>query len=143
MTGIIFSILAGIFMTIQGVFNTRSSEKIGLWETNLLVQGTGFLLTLIIFFIAKNGDMKRIGEVNKLYLTGGVLGTAIIYTVMKGISELGPTYSIGTILIAQLSSAAIIDALGAFGTKQISFHYTKIIGIALMIIGIIVFKLKA
>lgn len=50
MTGIIFSILAGIFMTIQGVFNTRSSEKIGLWETNLLVQGTGFLLTLIIFF---------------------------------------------------------------------------------------------
>lgn len=87
--------------------------------------------------------MKRIGEINKLYLTGGVLGTAIIYTVMKGISELGPTYSIGTILIAQLSSAAIIDALGAFGTKQISFHYTKIIGIALMIIGIIVFKLKA
>lgn len=97
MLGIIFSIIAGVAMSFQGVFNTRLGEKIGLWETNVIVQGTGLILTFIILLFVGNGNFKNIKEANKLYLLGGALGVVIIYTVMKGISELGPTYSIATI----------------------------------------------
>jgi transporter family-2 protein len=129
-------------MSLQGVFNTRVSEKIGLWETNVFVQGTAFLLTLIILLIAGNGNFKAIKEVNKLYLLGGALGAIIIFTVMKGISSLGPTYSIATILVAQLLAAGIIDSFGLFGATQLKFVLTKYIGIAIMIVGIVVFKWK-
>ncbi|KAJ53079.1 transporter family-2 protein [Clostridium tetanomorphum] len=142
MLGIIFSIIAGVAMSFQGVFNTRLGEKIGLWETNVIVQGTGLILTFIILLFVGNGNFKNIKEANKLYLLGGALGVVIIYTVMKGISELGPTYSIATILVAQLTSAAIIDAFGLFGSEQIKFGWIKLIGIAVMIIGIIIFKWK-
>ncbi|MCX7950472.1 MAG: DMT family transporter [Clostridiales bacterium] len=142
MLGIVFSILAGLLMSIQGVFNTRCSEKIGLWETNIVVQITGFIFTLIILLIVGNGDFKKITQVNKLYLLGGIIGVLIIYFVMRGISDLGPTYSISTILVAQLITAAFIDFFGLFGAEKISFHFTKIIGVILMISGIIVFKLK-
>ena len=74
-------------MSLQGVFNTRVSEKIGLWETNVFVQGTGLILTLIILLIAGNGNFKAIKEVNKLYLLGGVLGAIIIFSVMQGITN--------------------------------------------------------
>lgn len=140
--GIIFSILAGILMSLQGVFNTRLNEKIGIWEANVIVQAVGFALTLIIMLIAGNGDFKKIHDVNKLYLLGGVFGAMIIFTVIKGISELGPTYSIATILVAQLLAAAAIDAFGWFDTKQIPFRLTNIIGVVVMIIGIIIFKWK-
>lgn len=140
--GIVFSILAGFLMSIQGVFNTRCSEKIGLWETNILVQITGFIFTLVILLIVGNGDFKKITQVNKLYLLGGVIGVLIIYFVMRGISELSPTYSVSTILIAQLITAAAIDFFGIFGTEKVPFHYTKIIGVILMVAGIIIFKLK-
>jgi transporter family-2 protein len=129
-------------MSLQGVFNTRTSEKIGLWETNVFVQGTGFLLTLIILLVAGDGNLKAIKEVNKLYLLGGALGAIIIFTVMKGISSLGPTYSIATILVAQLLAAGIIDSFGIFGATQLKFALTKYIGIAIMIVGIVVFKWK-
>jgi transporter family-2 protein len=129
-------------MSLQGVFNTRTSEKIGLWETNVFVQGTGFLLTLIILLVAGDGNFKAIKEVNKLYLLGGALGAIIIFTVMKGISSLGPTYSIATILVAQLLAAGIIDSFGIFGATQLKFALTKYIGIAIMIVGIVVFKWK-
>lgn len=142
MLGIVFSILAGLLMSIQGVFNTRCSEKIGLWETNIVVQITGFIFTLIILLIVGNGDFKKITQVNKLYLLGGIIGVLIIYFVMRGISDLGPTYSISTILVAQLITAAVIDFFGLFGAEKVSFHFTKIIGVILMISGIIVFKLK-
>lgn len=140
--GIIFSIIAGIAMSLQGVFNTRTSEKMGLWETNTFVQGSAFILTLIIVLIAGNGNFKEIKNVNKLYLTGGILGAIIIYTVMMGIENLGPTYSIATILVAQLTAAGIIDTFGLFGSEQIKFGLTKYIGVAMMIVGIVIFKWK-
>ncbi|WP_291634431.1 DMT family transporter [Clostridium sp.] len=129
-------------MSLQGVFNTRVSEKIGLWETNVFVQGTGLILTLIILLIAGNGNFKAIKEVNKLYLLGGVLGAIIIFSVMIGISNMGPTCSIAIILVSQLLAAGIIDRFGMFGAQQIKFALSKFIGIGIMIVGIIVFKWK-
>jgi transporter family-2 protein len=142
MMGIISSIIAGICMSLQGVFNTRASEKIGLWETNTIVQGSAFIITLVIVLIIGNGNIKAIKEVNKIYLLGGVLGAVIIFTVMLGIENMGPTYSIATILVAQLTAAGIIDAFGLFGSEQIKFGLTKFIGIGVMILGIIIFKWK-
>lgn len=142
MLGVIFSIVAGIAMSIQGVFNTRVGEKIGTWETNTLVQGSGFILTLIIMMFFGNGSFKDIKSVNKLYLLGGVIGVIIIFTVMYGIGSLGATYSIAIILVAQLIAAAIIDGFGLFDSKKISFGFNEFIGVAIMVIGIIVFKWK-
>ena len=129
-------------MSLQGVFNTRVSEKIGLWETNVFVQGTGLILTLIILLIAGNGNFKAIKEVNKLYLLGGFLGAIIIFSVMQGISIMGPTCSIAIILVAQLLAAGLIDSFGIFGAEQIKFTLSKFIGIGIMIVGIVVFKWK-
>ncbi|MDP4118333.1 MAG: DMT family transporter [Bacillota bacterium] len=142
MLGLIFSVIAGAAMSIQGVWNTRLQEKMGMWETTAFVQGTGFIVSIIIAFIFGNGGFKEIGEANKLYLLGGILGIVITFTVMQGIDALGATYAISAILIAQLTVAASIDAFGLFGTEKIPFGIFKIIGIALMIGGVIVFKLK-
>jgi bacterial/archaeal transporter family-2 protein len=142
MLGILFSIIAGVAMSVQGVFNTRLGDKIGIWETNVIVQGSAFLITLIIVFFAGNGNFKNIKDVNKLFLLGGVLGVIITFTVMKGIKDLGPTCSIATILVAQLAAAALIDAVGLFETDIVKFGFTKTLGVAIMIVGIVIFKWK-
>jgi transporter family-2 protein len=142
MLGIISSIISGICMSFQGVFNTRLSDKIGPWETNTLVQGIGLAITIVILLLFGSGNFKNIKSSNKLYLLGGVLGVVIIYTVMYGIKSLGPTYSIAIILLAQLTSAALIDAFGLFDTPQINFGITKLIGVIVMIVGILIFRYK-
>ena len=40
MFGFISAIISGIAMSIQGVFNTRVSERIGDMETNVVVHGS-------------------------------------------------------------------------------------------------------
>ena len=142
MFAIICAIISGISMSLQGVFNTRLEEKIGTWETNAFVQATGLALTLIILFFFGKGNFKEIKDANKLYLLGGVLGVIIIFTVMKSIGAMGATCGIGIILVAQLTSAGIIDAFGLFGTDKIPFSMKEFIGIAIMIIGIVIFKWK-
>lgn len=140
--GIIYSLLAGILISLQGVFNTRVSDKIGLWETTTIVHGIGFSFAFILMLIWGDRNFKRLGEVNKLYLLGGIFGVIIVYSVMKGISLLGPTFSVAILLITQLIFATIIDTFGLFGNPKIKFDFTKPLGILVMIIGIIIFKLK-
>lgn len=142
MLSIIYAIISGISMTLQGVFNTRLEEKIGTWETNVVVQGSALIITLIIVIFFGKGNFKAIKEVNKLYLLGGILGVIIIFTVIRSISSMGATVGIGTILVAQLASAGIIDAFGLFGTERVSFGFREFIGISIMILGIVIFKWK-
>lgn len=140
--GFIFSIIAGAAMSIQGVMNTRLGDKIGLYEANAFVQGTAFLLSLIAVWIVGKGDFKLIGETNKLYLLGGVLGLIITVTVMLGVGKLSPTVAISTILISQLLVAAIIDAFGLMGSEKMAFGWNKYVGLLLMLGGVLLFKMK-
>ena len=142
MIGIITAIISGIAMSIQGVFNTRLGEKIGVFETTVIVQGIALVCALIVSFFFGKGSYTLIKEANKLYLLGGVLGVVITFTVMKSVGSMGPTIGIGTILVAQLLSAALIDTFGLFDTEKINFTLNNFIGISLMIVGIVVFQWK-
>ena len=137
MFGFIIAIISGIAMSVQGVLNTKLSDKIGTWETNTIVQGSALVLTLIILFFFGNGDFKEIKSANKIYLLGGVLGVVITFTVIVSIKSLGTTVGIGTILVAQLLAAALIDAFGLFGSEKIPFSFHEILGIVIMIGGIL------
>jgi len=140
---IISSIIAGATMSFQGVFNTRLSERIGLYEANVFVQASAFILSLLAVWLIGNGNFRGILEVNKIYWLGGALAIVITITVMLAIKGLSPTIAISIILIAQVLVAALIDAFGLFESEKVIFHWTKFIGLALMIGGVIVFKLRS
>lgn len=138
--GFIYSAIAGAAMSVQGVMNTRLSDKIGLFESNAFVQFSAFFLSLIVMLIWGKGNIRAIGEVNKLYLLGGALGLLITVTVMLGIGKLSPTVAISTILISQLCVAAIIDAFGLMGSEKVIFGWNKFAGLFVMILGMLLFK---
>lgn len=140
MINLISNIIAGATMSIQGVMNTRLGEKAGLLEANAFVQGTAFVISLIIALIFGKGSFGDLVKVPWYYLLGGVLGVVITVTVMLGIGKISPTVAISVILISQLLTASLIDNFGIMGTEKVPFTFSKIIGIGLMIGGVIVFK---
>ena len=140
--GIIFSIVAGMAMSVQGVMNTRLGEGIGNMEANAFVQGTAFALALIVLLFWRQGSFTELGQVNKLYWLGGVLGIVITLTVMLGIKSLGTTLAVSIILISQLLIAAVIDAFGLMGSEKVAFGWSKYVGLALMTGGMLLFKYK-
>ena len=142
MVGILFSLLTGILVSLQVVFNNRVSDKIGLWETTVIVHAVGLIFGIILMAVFGDGNLGKIGEVKKLYLIGGMFGVIIVYSSMVGIILLGAAFSTSVMLIAQLIVATAIDAFGLFGASRIEFDFTKLLGVLIMIIGIIVFKLR-
>lgn len=142
MTGFIFAIIAGAAMSVQGVMNTRLGEKIGLYESNTVVQGIAFLLSLLLMRMLGKGNLKEIADVNKFYLLGGLLGTVITVTVMSAMDKLSPAIAVSVILISQLLVAALIDAFGIMDSEKVAFTWNKYTGLLLMIGGMLLFKLN-
>ena len=138
--GYLFAVIAGACMSIQGVMNTRLSEKTGLFVSNAYVQGTAFILALICLIFAKDNNFKGFGDVNKFYLLGGVFGIAITLTVMLSVKGTSPAIAVSTILISQLICAAVIDAFGIMGTEKLAFGWNKYLGAVIMIVGVLVFR---
>ena len=142
MQGVLFSLIAGIFISLQSVFNARLSEKVGLWQTNIVVHGIGFLTSVILFLIIREENTSKWYDIEKVYLLGGVFGAIVVFSVMQGVTKLGPTYAILILLFAQLFSAIIIESMGLFGTPKTSISINNIIGIIVMVTGIMIFKIK-
>lgn len=140
MWGIVFSIIAGMAMSIQGVMNTRLGEHVGTMEANAVVQCTAAVLSLLVLSFYHTGSLAALAQTPKLYWFGGVLGLVITVTVMLGIRDLSPTISICIILISQLLVAALIDAFGLMDSEKVAFVWTKYAGLALMIGGVLLFK---
>ncbi|MDF2677897.1 MAG: hypothetical protein K0Q97_2231 [Bacillota bacterium] len=141
MVGILIALLAGLLMSVQGVFNTRVMDSSNMWATNSLVHLTAFITSISIWFFTGRENLLSVFNVsNKLYLFGGVIGAFITFTVIKSISSLGPAYATMLILLAQLVISCLIESFGLFGTDKMCFVWSKLIGVALMIAGIVVFK---
>ena len=66
----------------------------------------------------------------KLYLFGDVIGAFITFTVIKGISDLGPAYATMLILLSQITVSYLIEVFGLFGTEKINFEWIKFIGLS-------------
>ena len=98
----ITALVSGLLMSVQGVFNTRVSEKAGMWFTTGIVHFTAFVVCVIILFFTRDANVMGLKMVNKWYLLGGVLGTGISATVIIAMAHLGPAFAIMIILIAQM-----------------------------------------
>jgi transporter family-2 protein len=128
-------------MSIQGVFNTKVTENSSLWAANVFVQFTALIVCLGAWLMTDRTSFKAVITVEPKYtLLGGVIGAFITFTVIKSMDSLGPAKAVMLIVIAQLIVAYAIELLGLFGVEKAEFSWRKLIGMAVAIVGVIVFK---
>lgn len=142
MLGFLSALIAGAAMSVQGVMNTRLGDKVGVLETNTLVQGVGFMLAIVIAWVFGKGNIRLIGQAPWYSWLGGVIAPIITVTVMLSIKGLSPTVAISAILLAQLTVAALIDAFGWLGAEKLPFTWHKYVGVGLMAAGVLMMKWK-
>jgi transporter family-2 protein len=137
MKGILFALLGGAFITLQGVANTRISEDIGTWQAATITQLTGFILAFFILLFVQDGKWLGVKRVKPLYLVGGAFGAVVIFSNVTAIQRMGVTLTISAILIA-LTLTFIIDSNGWFGHVKQKMRVVQFIGIGMMIAGVVI-----
>lgn len=141
MIGFFIALLSGALMSVQGVFNTKVTDSSSLWAANTFVQFTAFLVCLAAWLFADRTSFREVIAVEpKYFLLGGVMGAFITLTVIKSMEALGPAKAVMLIVISQIIVAYLIELFGMFGVEKQPFSWRKVIGAAVAIVGVVLFK---
>ena len=139
--GILIALLSGALMSIQGVFNTEVTKQTSLWVSTGWVQLSAFLVCVVAWLYNGRQSVGALMHVdNKYTLLGGVIGAFITVTVIQSMSQLGPAKAAMLIVISQLAVAYLIELFGMFGVDKEPFEWRKVLGMAIAIVGIVIFK---
>ena len=141
MWGVLAALLSGALMSIQGVFNTQVTKQTSLWVSTGWVQFSAFLVCILAWFFTGRQSIGALWQIENRYtLLGGVIGAFITITVIQSMGTLGPARAAMLIVISQLVSAWVIELFGMFGMEKQPFEWRKLLGMAVAIAGIILFK---
>lgn len=141
MIGFLIAILSGALMSVQGVFNTQVTKTSGMWLASAFVQFTALIVCVAAWLVKERTPVTSLFLVQPKYmLLGGVIGAFITVTVIKAMDMLGPAKAVMFIVTSQLIVAYVIELLGMFGVEKQPLEWRKIIGMAVAIVGVILFK---
>lgn len=143
MVGFLIALISGALMSVQGVFNTQVTKASSIWVASAFVQFTALLVCLGAWLLTDRSSFTQVFQVQPKYmLLGGAIGAFITYTVIKSMDVLGPAKAVMLIVVAQLLVAYVIELFGWFGAEKQPWEWRKAIGMAVAILGIVIFKWK-
>lgn len=140
--GIIIAMISGTLMSIQGVFNAEVTKQTSVWVSASFVQFTALIVCVGAWFLTgRESGFDRLLYVSPKYvLLGGAIGAFITYTVIQAMNQLGPARATIFIVTLQLVVAYLIELFGLFGVDKADFELRRLIGLAAIIVGIVVFR---
>lgn len=141
MLGIIVALISGALMSVQGVFNTEVTKQTSIWVSNSWVQFSALLICLGGWLLKDRQSFIKLAQIDHKYLLlGGVIGAFITMTVIMSMNNLGPARAALLIVVSQIAVAYLIELFGLFGVEKADFSWLKLAGLAVAIVGIVIFK---
>lgn len=143
MIGFFIALISGALMSIQGVYNTQVTKASSIWAASSFVQLTALIVCIGAWACTDRSNLLNVFQVQPKYmLLGGAIGAFITYTVIKSMDMLGPAKAVMLIVVAQLAVAYVIELFGWFGVEKQPWEWRKAIGMAVAVVGIVIFKWK-
>jgi bacterial/archaeal transporter family-2 protein len=117
-------------------------------ETSVL--GAAFVSTAIsavvmgVLFVG-SGKLSQLGSVPSvpaIYLTGGLLGAALVSVSLVAVRTLGAGGVVAATVCTQLIVSAVLDRFGALGLDRVALTPWRVAGFALLLAGTLMVTLR-
>jgi bacterial/archaeal transporter family-2 protein len=92
-------------------------------------------LAVLAVALGEAGHVRDIRHIPLGYLTGGLLGAALISVSLVTVRTLGAGGVVAATLCGQLVVSAILDRFGVLGLDRVGLTPTRLLGFALLVRG--------
>jgi len=133
---ILIGLAGGVAVGIQSPLASMISQRLGLFESVLIVHLGGAVLALIPLLIYGGGKLGQWRSLPWYTLAAGVFGLIVIGAISYMIPRVGVAASITTIVAGQLLVGTILDHFGLLGAVEKSLDPTRVIGLVVVLVGV-------
>ena len=133
------AVAAGCFVGLQAPINARLGRQIG----SLQAATVSFLLgtcALLVIAGVSSGGLGSLGQATKApwwALLGGLLGAFYVTVALLTVRTLGVSGLTAIVVAGQLAIAVAIDRFGLLGIARQQIAPTRVIGLVLLLVGVV------
>lgn len=133
---------AGSMAALQAPMNAALGRDLGSATGAATISfGVGFLALLAMtMMLGEGSNLSRALVVNRWLLIGGVLGAFYVWAILWSVPVLGVVTAVSAMILGQLLVATLLDATGAFGQPIHDISLSRVAGIVLVGLGLVLTK---
>jgi bacterial/archaeal transporter family-2 protein len=129
--------MAGGLVAAQAPINSKLGKTAGTFAAASISFLIGTLILVAITALSGKGvNLSAASKLPWYYFTGGALGAAYVTTVLVSVRTLGAGGVTAATIAGQLSTAVLLDRLGAFGLPEKQVTLARVVGVALLAAGV-------
>ena len=133
---ILFGLLGGIAVGLQGPLASLMSQKIGTLESVFFIHLGGTLAALIPLIFYGGRNLSRWREVPWYALGAGALGLIVIAAMSFMVPRVGVAPAVVLIVAGQLLVSVVLDHYGLLGAHPRPLDSTRVLGLLLVFLGV-------
>ena len=142
---LLLAFVTGAGVAAQSVINTRLRVLLGgpLWAAAAQFV-VGLVLLLIVAAATRQPAPVTVGLGGAPWWvwTGGAFGAIFIVVTIVLTAKIGATLTLASIIVGQLTAALVVDHYGLFGGTVVRLTPTRVMGVALLLLGVTLIRWK-
>ena len=134
---VVLMVLSGAVMAFQGPINAALRIHVGVFESSLVSFGVGTVALIAIVAVAGKGNLLAVRQAPPWQLLGGLIGVVFVTVSLLAVPKIGVPGMIVAALAGQMAAALLIDRYGWVGVPARPIDPTRIAGVALLIVSVV------
>jgi bacterial/archaeal transporter family-2 protein len=137
--------LGGAGLTLQMAWNARLRTATASPVLTIIISLVVSLISLGLIWASgttPRGSVPAFNSIPKWAWFGGVFAAYYLVASLIALPRLGTAAVFALVIAGQMIGALMLDATGAFGVPQISTNPTRILGAALLLVGVVLIQRK-
>jgi len=140
---VLATVAVGALIAFQPPVNSELAKRtsvLGGAFIGLLVSAV--LMGMVVLASGDIGQLKRIGHVPVIYLSGGLLGAALVTVSLVTVRTLGAGGVVAATVLGQLAVSAVLDRFGVLGLERVGLTGTRLLGFGLLLSGTVLVTVR-
>jgi transporter family-2 protein len=133
---ILFTLLGGIAVGLQGPLSSMITEQIGVMESIFIVHISGAVLIGIPLLLHRGGNLGQWRHLPWYALLSGASGLVIIAALSFAIPRVGVAPTVTLVVAGQLILSLLVDHFGLLGTDVRHVDLTRLLGVIVLFVGV-------
>jgi transporter family-2 protein len=136
---VLLGVGAGCLVGMQAPINSRLGKSVGSVEaaTFSFLIGTAALVLILLVARGGIGGLAHVGRAPWWALVGGLLGAVYVSVALVAVRTLGASGLTAVVIGGQLAISVAIDRFGLLGVAKQSVGAQRILGLALLAVGVV------
>jgi transporter family-2 protein len=133
---VLATLAVGGLIALQPPVNSELGKRTSILGAAFISTAVSALVLFVIALVAGElHQVRRIPHVPAIYLTGGLLGAALVSVSLVTVRTLGASGVVAATVTSQLVVSAVLDRLGVLGLERVGLSATRVLGMALLLGG--------